>query len=146
QFQFAGGFIFFEKVAQILGDVEQTNPLFVIERDGKAAETVDADAAFFSDAKFESAGALGAFFFFELGQPGFEFFVRWFGHGAPRRICRDTSIAGTGPAQPFDFAQGKKAASTCGPCMNLSCGDDRFDARRRTLKRTLPADSEVLLG
>src|SRR5580765_784930 len=38
QFQFAGGFIFFEEFAELGRGFEQANPLFVIERDGKAAE------------------------------------------------------------------------------------------------------------
>src|SRR6266436_5720254 len=81
QLGLAGGFVFFEEFAELRHGVEETDPLFVIERDGKAAETVDADAAFFADAKFERAAAAATRLFFHFRDFCFEFLVSWFGHG-----------------------------------------------------------------
>src|SRR6267378_829515 len=81
QLELAGGFVFFEEYAELRHGVEQADPPFVIERDGKAAEPVNADAAFFADAKFEGAAAAAARLLFHFRDFCFEFFVRWFGHG-----------------------------------------------------------------
>src|SRR5258705_13096737 len=80
ELELAGGFVFLEEFAELRHGVEEADPLFVIERDGKAAEAVDADAAFFADAKFERAAA-AARLLFHFRDFCFEFFVRWFGHG-----------------------------------------------------------------
>ena len=53
QFEFAGGFLFFEEGFEFLGGAEQADPLFVIESDGESSEAIDADAAFFAYAKIE---------------------------------------------------------------------------------------------
>src|ERR1700730_1597959 len=81
QFELAGGFIFFEEFAELGCGFEQANPLFVIKRDGKAAEAIDADATFFADAKFEGLARAAAGLFFHLRNFCLKFFVGWFGHG-----------------------------------------------------------------
>src|SRR5580658_6586732 len=64
-------FVFFQEGAEIVGDSEQAIPLFVIECDREAPEAVDADASFFTDAKFERAAAFWASgFFFQFGDAG----------------------------------------------------------------------------
>src|SRR6267143_2851661 len=80
QLELAGGFVFFEEFAELRHGVDEADPLFVIERDGKAAEAVNADAAFFADAKFEGAAAAAAGLFFHFRDFCFQFFVGWFGH------------------------------------------------------------------
>ena len=61
---------------------KQPNPLFVVQRNGEAAQTVDTDASFFANTKFERPGAARSSLFFHFREFCFEFFVRWLGHGA----------------------------------------------------------------
>jgi len=57
QFEFACGLLFFKEGFEFWDRFEQAGPLLVIECDGEAAEAIDADAAFFADAKIESAAS-----------------------------------------------------------------------------------------
>src|ERR1700739_1353266 len=80
ELQPAVGLVSFQEFAQIRRGFEQANPLLVIQRDGKAAQPVHADPAFFAHAKFECAGAAAPSLFFQLGDTCFQFFIRWIGH------------------------------------------------------------------
>src|SRR6266436_3341098 len=106
QLELAGGFVFFEEFAELRHGVEEADPLFVIERDGKAAKTVDADAAFFADAEFEGAAAAAAALLFHFRDFCFEFFVSWFSHGVSSggwswsRIIQCVSIGGSARYTP----------------------------------------------
>jgi len=53
RFELESVLVFFQECAQVLRRVQQAYPLLVVKRDGEAAEAVDADAAFFSHAKFQ---------------------------------------------------------------------------------------------
>src|ERR1700675_4957787 len=59
-FQFESGLVLFEEGTEAVGGIEKAHPLLVVECDGEAPETIDADAAFFADAKFQGAAALRA--------------------------------------------------------------------------------------
>src|SRR5439155_2116283 len=71
QLEFAFGFLFFEEGFEFGDGFEQADPLFVIERDGKTPEAVDADAALFSDTEIESAAPFRAGLFLKLRELGF---------------------------------------------------------------------------
>ena len=54
-FELEAVFVFFEESAQVVGDVEEANPLLVVQRHGETAQAVDADSAFFAHSELESA-------------------------------------------------------------------------------------------
>src|SRR6266567_560090 len=79
--------------AELRRGLQKAVPLLVVERDGKAAEPVDADPAFFSNAKFECAGAPSGALLLQFGDARFEFLIRWLGHVAsPARWNRNGII------------------------------------------------------
>src|SRR5437016_2537318 len=82
ELQLSGGFVLLEERAKLWRSFKQANPLFIVQRDGKAPEAVHADAPFFADTKFERAGAASASLFFHFRDFCFEFFIGWLGHGA----------------------------------------------------------------
>jgi hypothetical protein len=73
--------VFFKELAEILGGVEQTGPLLVIQRDWKTAKAVNADSTFLRHSKFHGSAALFGFdLLFQILQASFEFFVTGFRH------------------------------------------------------------------
>src|SRR5579862_5383991 len=72
--------ILFEKRAQVCRNVEQPDPLLVVECHGKAAQAVDAHAALLTDSKFQLARPLAACLFLELRNSRQQFFFCGFGH------------------------------------------------------------------
>ena len=80
-FQLQFSFVVFHELLNVSGSSEEAIPLLVVQSDGKAAQTVDTDAAFFADFEDKVATAfLGFDFLFQLGQFRFKFFVAWFRH------------------------------------------------------------------
>jgi hypothetical protein len=77
--KFEPGLIIFEELAELRAGVEEAVPLLVVKGDGKAAESINADAAFFAHTEFEGSGA--ARLLLQFGEAGFEFFISRFGHG-----------------------------------------------------------------
>src|SRR5437899_12638236 len=73
--------IFFNENLKIGNGIEQLYPLFIIERDRKAAQSVYADAAFLTHAELHSAASLLCLdLLFQIGQASFQFFISWFCH------------------------------------------------------------------
>src|SRR6266478_6906284 len=73
--------IFFNENLKIGNSIKQLYPLFVIERDRKAAQSVYADAAFLTYAELHSAASLLCLdLLFQIGQASFQFFISWFCH------------------------------------------------------------------
>src|SRR5215469_3633170 len=81
-FQLEPRLVFLEEFAQVVGHVEQADPLLVIERDREAAQAIDADAALFPHAKFQRALFSAFGLFFEFGDARHEFFPCRFGHSS----------------------------------------------------------------
>src|SRR5712691_9816626 len=93
ELQLALGFIFLKELAQLRRGLQKTVPLLVVKRDGKAAEPVNADPAFFSNSKFECAGAPSGALLLQFRDTRFEFLIRWLGHVAsPARWNRNGII------------------------------------------------------
>src|SRR5208282_75189 len=73
--------VFFNKGLKIGGRIEQSCPLFVIERYREAAQSVHADAALLAYAELHGAASFLRFhLLFQIRKAGFQFFVTWFGH------------------------------------------------------------------
>src|SRR6267378_2294341 len=66
-FELEAGLVLFEEFAEVFGHVEEADPLLVIQRHREAAEAVHADAALFTDAKFQGALLAGFRFLLKLG-------------------------------------------------------------------------------
>src|SRR5208337_63256 len=66
--------VLFEEIAQVVGRVEQPDPLLVVECHREAPQAVDAHASLFSDAKFEAAFGPCAGLLFELRDASQQFF------------------------------------------------------------------------
>src|ERR1041385_2139456 len=60
-FQLELGFVFFQKSAEIVSLVKQPRPLLKVERDRKAAKSVNAHAAFFAHPELQCSGAFGCY-------------------------------------------------------------------------------------
>src|SRR5580700_7231828 len=78
--EFEAVFVFFEEFAEVFGHVEEADPLLVVERDREAAQAIDADAALFTDAKFQCPLFAAFGFFLEFGDARHQFFFCRFGH------------------------------------------------------------------
>src|SRR5690242_3976936 len=68
ELELAGGLVLVEESAKFFAGVQQAGPLLVIEGDRKAAESVNADAALFANAKIELTGAAAGSLLFHLSQ------------------------------------------------------------------------------
>src|SRR5215470_14395989 len=79
-FELQFGLVLFEKRTELFRLIEQAGPLLVIQGDGKSAQAIDADTAFFTHAKLQRSGAAPGGLFFQFSEAGFEFFVGWFCH------------------------------------------------------------------
>src|ERR1017187_517301 len=77
--QFHASLVRFEKLSELIGLVEQPDPLFVIEGDRESSQAIHAHAALFADLEFETA-PLASLSLFQFRDSGFQFFVTWFGH------------------------------------------------------------------
>ena len=55
QLQLPAALVLFQKLSQLFRRIEQSNPLFVIERDRKSSEAIHTHASFFSDSKIQRA-------------------------------------------------------------------------------------------
>src|SRR5271154_1032157 len=73
RFQLEPVLVFLEEGAQIVGCIEQADPLLVIECHRETSEAVDADAALFADAEFEAASRSRATLLFEFCDAGQQF-------------------------------------------------------------------------
>src|SRR5271168_2234192 len=58
--------VLFQERAQVRRDIQQTDPLLVVQRDWKPPQSVHAYAAFFSHAKFQAAFLSRTCLFFQL--------------------------------------------------------------------------------
>ncbi len=74
--------ILLEESAQAIARIEKADPLLVIQCDGKAAEPVNADAAFFANSKFKLAGAAAGGLLFQFGNARLQVFISGFRHFA----------------------------------------------------------------
>src|SRR5487761_636347 len=79
-FEFQPALVFFEKGAESVGCVEQAHPLFVVKRDRKAAQPVDAHASLLAHLEFQAALLLWASLVFEFSDARHQFFFAWFRH------------------------------------------------------------------
>src|SRR5579864_5317895 len=88
ELELAGRLVFIEKGAELRSSVEQSNPLLVIERDRKAAEAINAYAAFFTDPEFEGPRSATASLLFQFRQTRFQFVVTRLGHDSSWDRCK----------------------------------------------------------
>jgi hypothetical protein len=77
--------VFFEECSQVWGRVQQSNPLFVIERYRKATQAVDADPAFVAHSELKLPRPLPPLLLFEFRDPRLQL-LRSFFHVSPRRF------------------------------------------------------------
>src|ERR1039458_5199088 len=77
--QFHASLVRLQKLADLIGLVEQPGPLLVIEGDRKSPQAIHAHTALFADFKLETA-SLTPLSLFQFRNSGFQFFVTWFGH------------------------------------------------------------------
>src|SRR5713101_166301 len=82
ELQLSSSFVLLEERAKLRRRLQQSDPLFVIQRDGKSPQAVHADAPFFAHSKFQRSGPAPASLFFQFRDFCFQFFVTWLGHGA----------------------------------------------------------------
>src|SRR5664279_3504584 len=77
--QFHAGLVRLQKLSDLIGLVEQPDPLLVIEGDREASQAIHAHTALFADFKLETA-SLTPLSLFQFRDSGFQFFVTRFGH------------------------------------------------------------------
>jgi hypothetical protein len=78
QFQLA--LVVFQETPQVVGRVEQPGPLFVVKRDGKPPEAIDADGAFLADPEVQRSRLARANLLFQLRDASHQLFFAWFRH------------------------------------------------------------------
>src|SRR5260370_37114936 len=83
QLQLAFRLVFLQKRAQLRHGLQQTDPLLVVQRDGKPPQAVNAHSSFFADAEFQRTAAPSASLFLHFRNLCLEFFVSWLCHDVP---------------------------------------------------------------
>src|SRR5437016_7259848 len=116
ELQLSFGLVFLEERAKLRYRLQQPDPLFVVQRDGKSPQPVHAHAPFFADAELQRAAAASASLLFHFREFCFEFFVCWLSHGVScRGSSRNRIIQCVSLCWPADYALHQ------GPTSMLNC-------------------------
>src|ERR1035441_3603503 len=94
--EFQAALVCLRESTQVFSGIKEPRPLFVIQCDREASQSIDTYAAFLAHLKTHRAGLLFCCLFLKFGDPGQQLFLRWLCHWdhppvaatAASRACR----------------------------------------------------------